>query len=78
MHLADQWAPNAPAAQAKPAWLRDVPAHWHRLALIATAAAEPPEIDEEALKDALDRAFEENEPLTPKRTRAVVVVKTAG
>ncbi len=46
--------------------------------LIATAAAEPPEIDEEALKDALDRAFEENEPLTPKRTRAVVVVKTAG
>ena len=43
--------------------------------LIATAAAEPPEIDEQALKDALDRAFEENEPLTPKRTRAVVVVK---
>ncbi len=43
--------------------------------LIATAAAEPPEIDEQALKDALDRAFEENEPLTPKRTRAVVVVQ---
>ena len=41
--------------------------------LIATAAAEPPEIDKQALKDALDRAFEENEPLTPKRTRAVVV-----
>ena len=40
-----------------------------------TAAAEPPEIDEQALKDALDRAFEENEPLTPKRTRAVVVVQ---
>ncbi len=43
--------------------------------LIATADAEPPEIDEEALKDALDRAFEENEMLTPKRTRAVVVVQ---
>ncbi len=43
--------------------------------LIAKADAEPPEIDEEALKDALDRAFEENETLTPKRTRAVVVVQ---
>ena len=43
--------------------------------LIATAAAELPEIDEQALKDALDRAFGENEPLTPKRTRAVVVVQ---
>ena len=40
-----------------------------------TAAAEAPEVDEQALKDALDRAFEENEPLTPKRTRAVVVVQ---
>ena len=43
--------------------------------LIATAAAEPPKVDEQALKDALDRAFAENEPLTPKRTRAVVVVQ---
>ena len=43
--------------------------------LITTAAAEPPKVDEQALKDALDRAFEENEPLTPKRTRAVVVVQ---
>ena len=43
--------------------------------LIATAPAKPPEIDEQALKNALDRAFEENEPLTPKRTRAVVVVQ---
>ena len=43
--------------------------------LIATAAVEPPEIDEQALNDALDRAFEESEMLTPKRTRAVVVVQ---
>ena len=43
--------------------------------LITTAAAEPPEIDEQARKDALNRAFEENEPLTPKRTRAVLVVQ---
>ena len=43
--------------------------------LITTAAAQPPEIDEQALNDALDRAFEENEPLSPKRTRAVVVVQ---
>ena len=43
--------------------------------LITTAAAQPPEIDEQALNDALDRAFEENEPLSTKRTRAVVVVQ---
>ena len=44
---------------------------------IATAAAEPQEIDEQVLKDALDRTFEENEPLTPKRTRGVVVLQNS-
>ena len=43
--------------------------------LIATAQPEPPEIDRQALNRALDRAFEENDPLLPKRTRAVVVVQ---
>ena len=43
--------------------------------LVDMAPAEPPEIDRQALNDVLDRAFEENEPLTPKRTRAVVVVQ---
>ena len=43
--------------------------------LIATADAEPPDIDHKALKKALDRAFQEDAPLTPKRTRAVVVVQ---
>ena len=39
------------------------------------APAEPPEIDRQGLNDVLDRAFEENKPLAPKRTRAVVVVQ---
>ena len=43
--------------------------------LIATAQPEPPEIDRQALNTALDRAFQENDPLLPKRTRAVVVVQ---
>ena len=43
--------------------------------LIATADARPPEINHNALKKAIDRAFEEDAPLTPKRTRAVVVVQ---
>jgi CubicO group peptidase (beta-lactamase class C family) len=43
--------------------------------LVDMAPAEPPEIDRQALNDVLDRAFEENEPLAPKRTRAVVVVQ---
>jgi CubicO group peptidase (beta-lactamase class C family) len=43
--------------------------------LIATAQPEPPEIDRQALNRALDHAFEENDPLLPKRTRAVVVVQ---
>ena len=43
--------------------------------LIATAQPEPPEIDHQALNRALDRAFQENDPLLPKRTRAVVVVQ---
>ena len=43
--------------------------------LIATAQPEPPEIDRQALNTALDRAFQENDPLLLKRTRAVVVVQ---
>ena len=43
--------------------------------LIATATAEPPEINSKALKRVLDRAFREDNPNTPKRTRAVVVVQ---
>ena len=43
--------------------------------LIATATAEPPEINSKAMKRALDRAFREDDPHTPKRTRAVVVVQ---
>ena len=43
--------------------------------LIATAQPEQPEIDHQALNRALDRAFQENDPLLPKRTRAVVVVQ---
>ena len=43
--------------------------------LISTAPAEPLEIDEQALNDALDRAFQDDNPQTPKRTRAVVVVQ---
>jgi len=43
--------------------------------LIATATAEPPEINSKALKSVLDRAFREDNPNTPKRTRAVVVVQ---
>lgn len=43
--------------------------------LIATADAGPPEIDHKALKKVLNRAFQEDDPLTPKRTRAVVVVQ---
>ena len=43
--------------------------------LIATAQPEPPEIDRQALNTALDRAFQENDPLLQKRTRAVVVVQ---
>ena len=43
--------------------------------LVATASAEPPAIDSKALAKALNRAFREDDPLTPKRTRAVVVVQ---
>ena len=43
--------------------------------LIATATAEPPEINSKAMKRVLDRAFREDDPHTPKRTRAVVVVQ---
>ena len=43
--------------------------------LIAAAQPEPPEIDRQALNTALDRAFQENDPLLQKRTRAVVVVQ---
>ena len=43
--------------------------------LIATAHAQPVDIDHKALNKALDRAFQEDDPLTPKRTRAVVVVQ---
>ena len=43
--------------------------------LIATASAEPPEINSKAMKRVLDRAFREDDPHTPKRTRAVVVVQ---
>lgn len=43
--------------------------------LVATATAEPPEINSKALKRVLDRAFHEDDPHTPKRTRAVVVVQ---
>ena len=43
--------------------------------LIATAQPEPPEIDRQALNTALDRAFQENDPLLQRRTRAVVVVQ---
>ena len=43
--------------------------------LVEMAPDEPPEIDRQALNDVLNRAFEENKPLAPKRTRAVVVVQ---
>ena len=43
--------------------------------LIATASAKPPEINSKAMKRVLDRAFREDDPHTPKRTRAVVVVQ---
>ncbi|WP_226411712.1 hypothetical protein [Synechococcus sp. MU1642] len=43
--------------------------------LIATAQPEPPEIDRQALNTPFDLAFQENEPLLPKRTQAVVVVQ---
>ena len=43
--------------------------------LINTASAQPPEIDRKALNKVLHRAFREDDPLTPKRTRAVVVVQ---
>ena len=43
--------------------------------LVEMAPDEPPEIDRQALNDVLNRAFEESEPLAPKRTRAVVVVQ---
>ena len=43
--------------------------------LIATAQPEPPEIDRQALNTALDRAFQDSNPLLQKRTRAVVVVQ---
>ena len=63
-----------PPSQAKPfskdPWPTDRP--WP---LIATAPGQPPRIDDTALNKALDRAFREDNPLTPKRTRAVVVVQ---
>ena len=43
--------------------------------LITRAHAVPPEIDSKALNKVLDRAFQEDDDLTPKRTRAVVVVQ---
>ena len=43
--------------------------------LVATASPEPPEVNRTRLKQALDRAFREVDPRTPKRTRAVVVVQ---
>ena len=43
--------------------------------LVATASPEPPEINRTRLNQALDRAFQETDPRTPKRTRAVVVVQ---
>jgi len=43
--------------------------------LIATATAKPPELNSKVLKRVLDRAFREDDPHTPKRTRAVVVVQ---
>ena len=43
--------------------------------LVSTASPEPPAIDSKALSKALNRAFREDDPLTPKRTRAVVVVQ---
>ena len=43
--------------------------------LNATADAVPPDIDRKALNKVLDRAFQDDDPLSPKRTRAVVVVQ---
>lgn len=43
--------------------------------LIDSASPNPPEIDWKALNKALDGAFREEDPHSPKRTRAVVVVQ---
>ncbi len=43
--------------------------------LVATASPQPPQINRTRLNKALSRAFREVDPLTPKRTRAVVVVQ---
>lgn len=43
--------------------------------LVDSASANPPEIDWKALNKALDDAFHEEDPRSPKRTRAVVVVQ---
>ena len=43
--------------------------------LVSTASPDPPEIDRQALNKVLDRAFREEDPSTPKRSRAVVVVQ---
>ena len=43
--------------------------------LVASASPEPPDVDLKSLNEALDRAFQEEDPSTPKRTRAVVVVQ---
>jgi len=68
-----QPTPRIPS-QAKPG-IKDSTPTGEPWPLIATARSEPPDIDRQALKTVLDRAFQEEDPLTPKRTRAVVVVQ---
>ena len=63
-----------PPSQAAPV-SKDPKATGEPWPLVATASPEPPAIDSKALSKALNRAFREDDPLTPKRTRAVVVVQ---